>query len=88
MTAKPHGRALTVADGGAAKLIRQRCSFAGAAEERLSQSVLQEETNLLFGWSSDAAETAKSSVTLGPICKFLFFLNLIGSDCPVCVKSE
>lgn len=59
MTAKPHGRALTVADGGAAKLIRQRCSFAGVAEERLSQSVPQEETNLLFGWSSDVAETGE-----------------------------
>lgn len=88
MTAKPHGRALTVADGGAAKLIRQRCAFTVVAEERLSQSVPREETNLLFGWSSDAAETAKSSETLGRICKFVFFLNLIGSDCPVCVKSE
>lgn len=73
MTANTHGRALTVADGGAAKLIRQRCG---------------RKTNLLFGWSSDAAGTAKSSETLGRICKFLFFLNLIGSNCPVCVKSE
>lgn len=49
MTTNTHGRALTVADGGAAKLIRQRCSFAGVAEERLSQSVPREETNLSFG---------------------------------------
>lgn len=51
MTAKPHGRALTAADGRTAKLIRQRCTFARVAEEKLSQSVLWEEAKLLFGWT-------------------------------------
>lgn len=54
MTAEPHGRALTAADDTTAKLIRQSCTFAQVAEEKLSQSVLREEGNLLFKWTRDA----------------------------------
>lgn len=61
MTAKPHGRALTVADGGAAKLIRQRRAFASGCEEKLSQSVPREDTNWPIGGAPGTGEVLRDT---------------------------